>query len=73
MSAHPEPSPKDKKKIISNNKVDNKVICAVDKKPINKKYEIEFHHLAPLAFHERFDDSNFITVCKNKLTWARHF
>lgn len=64
MSAHPEPSPKDKKIITKNNTIDNKLICGADKKPINKKSEIEFHHIKPLAFNDRFDDSNFITVCK---------
>ena len=64
MSAHSEPSLKEKKSIILNNTVDNKIICAVDKKPINKKSEIEFHHIKPLAFNNRFDVSNFITVCK---------
>jgi hypothetical protein len=64
MSAHPEPSPKEKKSIILNNTVDNKVICSADKKPINKKSEIEFHHIKPLAFNDKFNESNFITVCK---------
>jgi len=64
MSAHPEPSLKDRKIILSNNTVDNKLICCVDKKPINKKSEIELHHLRPLAFDNSFNESNFITVCK---------
>ncbi|MHB1346394.1 MAG: HNH endonuclease signature motif containing protein [Candidatus Humimicrobiaceae bacterium] len=64
MSAHPEPSLKDKKTIISNNTVDNKLICAADKKPINKKADIEFHHIKPLAFNDKFDASNFIAVCR---------
>jgi hypothetical protein len=64
MSAHPEPSQKDKKIIILNNTIDSKLICCMDKKTINKKSEIEFHHIKPLAFKDRFDESNFITVCK---------
>jgi len=64
MSAHPEPSAKDKKAIISNNTINNKLLCAIDKKPINNKSEIEFHHIRPLAFQDKFDSSNFITICK---------
>jgi hypothetical protein len=64
MSAHPEPSPKDKKVIISNNTIGNKLICAADNKPINKKSEIEFHHIRPLAFNDKFNASDFITVCR---------
>jgi len=64
MSAHPEPSEKDKKIIISNNTIGNKVICAICKKAINKKSDIEFHHKRPLAFQDKFNPSNFITVCK---------
>lgn len=64
MSAHPEPSAKDKKIIISNNTVNNKLICAIDKKPINNKSEIQFHHIKPLTFQDKFDWSNFIAVCK---------
>ena len=64
MSSHPEPSPKDKKIIITNNTIDNKLICAADKKPINNKSDIEFHHIKPLAFNDKFDSSNFVTVCK---------
>ncbi|MCL5070197.1 MAG: hypothetical protein M1308_04785 [Actinobacteria bacterium] len=64
MSAHPEPSAKDKKTIISNNTINNKLLCAIDKKPINNKSEIEFHHIRPLTFQDKFDSSSFITICK---------
>jgi hypothetical protein len=64
MSAHPEPSSKDRKTIISNNKVDNKIICAADKKPVKNMADLDFHHIRPLAFNDRFDTSNFVTVCK---------
>ncbi|MCE5330227.1 HNH endonuclease, partial [bacterium] len=64
MSAHPEPSVKDKEVIISKNTINDKLICAIDKKAINKKSEIEFHHIKPVAFQDKFDSSNFVTVCK---------
>ena len=64
MSAHPEPSLKDKKTIISNSTVDHKLICAADKKPIIKKTDIEFHHKKPLAFNDKFVASNFIAICR---------
>ncbi|MDD5659161.1 MAG: HNH endonuclease [Actinomycetota bacterium] len=64
MSVHPEPSAKEKKIIISKNTVGNKITCAIDKKAITKKTDIEFHHIKPLTFYEKSDSSNLVTVCK---------
>ncbi|MCL6086786.1 MAG: hypothetical protein M1475_00070 [Actinobacteria bacterium] len=64
MSAHPEPSAKDKKIIISNNTIGSKLTCAIDRRAINNKSEVEFHHIKPLTMEDRFDPSNFVAVCK---------
>jgi hypothetical protein len=64
MSAHPEPSDKEKEIIISKNTINRKVMCAVCNTAINKKSDIEFHYIRPLPIQDKFSASEFITVCK---------
>ncbi len=64
MLAHPELNHNDKKIIYEKNSTNGKAVCFIDNHPINKKSDIEYHHIEPYLFEEKLDISNIAIVCR---------
>jgi hypothetical protein len=64
MLAHPELSHNDKKLVYQKSSADGKAVCFIDNHSINKKSEIEYHHIGPYLFEEKLDISNIAMVCR---------